>query len=657
MSGGLRPTVASSSPLLRRAAPPAADGVTVRTTPADAGWQYVSIAAHRLAAGGMLRRAADGDEVAVFVLEGRATVRAGEREFTDLGTRETVFDGPPAPLALVEPGLPVEISSDGGGLVVVASAPGGAVRSTRVIDPADVLVEARGAGNTARRINHLLPPAAEAGRLIAFEVFTPGGNWSSYPPHKHDTQDPPRETYLEEIYFYRFARPTGFAVQRVYTADGSLDETITVHDGDLVLVPRGYHVVGAAAGYDCYYLNVMAGHSRDWRFTVDPDHAWLMDWDPGAPRRGDGPWGRWRHAMTETTMLTPLQQTVRLGTDLWNDSSDPAELEYALANGAVGATSNPPITLDVLRKEPDRWRARARELSGWFPTWSETEITWQIYEEIALRGAAVLLPTFERTDGAGGRLSIQTDPALYRDTDRMLAQGRHFAGLAPNLQVKFPTTRAGLAAIEEATYRGVNINATVSFSVPQALAVGEAVERALDRRAAEGSSTTDLHPVCTIMVGRLDDWLKVVAERDGMSLTPGVADWAGVAAFKRAYGVYRERGFRTRLLAAAYRHHLHWSQLVGGDVVLSMPHAWQVRFNASSVEVRSRIDEPVDPAILRELEALPEFRRAYEPEGLAIDEFDGFGATARTLRQFIVATTDLVGAVRDFVLPNPDVRG
>jgi transaldolase len=360
--------------------------------------------------------------------------------------------------------------------------------------------------------------------------------------------------------------------------------------------------------------------------------------------------------MTETTTLTPLQQTVRLGTDLWNDSSDPAELEYAIANGAVGATSNPPITLDVLRKEPDRWRARARELYASFPTWTASQITWQIYEEIALRGAAVLRPTFERGRGTHGRLSIQTDPAMFRDTDRMLEQGLRFGGLAPNLQVKFPTTRAGLAAIEEATYRGVNINATVSFTVPQAMAVGEAVERALERRAAEGLPVSDLRPVCTIMVGRLDDWMKVIAERDGLTLTPGVADWAGVAAFKRAYGLYRERGYRTRLLAAAYRHHLHWSQLIGGDVVLSMPHAWQVRFNASTIEVRPRIDDPVDPTILGELlEQVPDFGRAYEPDGLAFDEFDTFGATIRTLRQFVAATDDLVAAVRDFVLPNPDL--
>jgi 5-deoxy-glucuronate isomerase len=188
------------------------------------------------------------------------------------------------PVVLVEPGRPVEIVAESAALVVVASAPGGPVRRTACVPPAEILVEVRGAGQTERRIHHLLPPSADAGRLIAFEVFTPGGNWSSYPPHKHDTEDPPREALLEELYFYRFARPQGFAFQRVYTPDRSLDEVMAPGDGDLVLVPAGYHPVGAPAGYDCYYLNVMAGPNRAWHFSVDPDHAWLMNWDPAAPQ-------------------------------------------------------------------------------------------------------------------------------------------------------------------------------------------------------------------------------------------------------------------------------------------------------------------------------------------------------------------------------------
>jgi 5-deoxy-glucuronate isomerase len=270
--------------LLRK--PSRAPGTPLQHVSAEsAGWQYLTFEAHRLSPGLVLRRDADDQEVLVLVLEGRASVRAADRVYDDVGSRKSVFDGPPPAMVLVAPGSEVEIETAAGALVALGSAPGGEIRSTRLIEPADILAESRGSGNTERRIHHLLPSSAEAGRLIAFEVFTPGGNWSSYPPHKHDTQDPPRESYLEEIYFYRFARPTGFALQRVYTADRSLDEAVVAQDGDLVLVPRGYHVVGVAAGYDCYYLNVMAGPTRDWRFSVDPDHAWLMDWDPAHPRR------------------------------------------------------------------------------------------------------------------------------------------------------------------------------------------------------------------------------------------------------------------------------------------------------------------------------------------------------------------------------------
>jgi 5-deoxy-glucuronate isomerase len=272
------------SRLLRRASSPGPDGAIVAVDPASAGWSHVAFAAYRLRAGQAVSCPADDRERLALVLEGRARVRAGAQDFGIVGSRATVFDGPPPPVVLVEPGRPVEIVAESAALVVVASAPGGPVRRTACVPPAEILVEVRGAGQTERRIHHLLPPSADAGRLIAFEVFTPGGNWSSYPPHKHDTEDPPREALLEELYFYRFARPQGFAFQRVYTPDRSLDEVMAPGDGDLVLVPAGYHPVGAPAGYDCYYLNVMAGPNRAWHFSVDPDHAWLMNWDPAAPQ-------------------------------------------------------------------------------------------------------------------------------------------------------------------------------------------------------------------------------------------------------------------------------------------------------------------------------------------------------------------------------------
>jgi transaldolase len=163
-------------------------------------------------------------------------------------------------------------------------------------------------------------------------------------------------------------------------------------------------------------------------------------------------------------------------------------------------------------------------------------------------------------------------------------------------------------------------------------------------------------PVCTIMVGRLDDWLKVVAEKENITIDPGYLEWAGIAVFKKAYRIFLERGYRVRLLSAAFRNHMHWSEFIGGDVVISPPYSWQVRFNASDVEVCSRIHRPVDPKIIAELtRKFAEFRRASEEDGMTVKEFDCFGATRRTLRQFIAACHDLDVIVRDVQIPNPDV--
>jgi transaldolase len=359
-----------------------------------------------------------------------------------------------------------------------------------------------------------------------------------------------------------------------------------------------------------------------------------------------------------TTAMPPsvlLEAVATTSTEFWNDSCAVGELEYAIANGATGATSNPSLVLDVLRQEPDPWARRARELYASNPTATEAGLAWLVAEEIGVRGARLLEPVFDRSGGRQGRLSIQVSPVLYRDAPAMEEQAVHFAGLAPNLQVKLPVTTAGLVAIEEATASGINVNATVNFTVPGAIAVAEAVERGLARRAADGHDVTTLHPVCTLMVGRLEDWMKVVCVRDGILVTPGRTDWAGVAVFKRAYAIYRERGYRTRLLGGAFRNHLPWSQLIGGDIVLTIPPAWQRLLIASGVGVEPRIDEPVDDAILAELlDAIPDFRRAYEPDGLASDQLETYGAAVRTLRQFITAYHDLQAKIRDFVLPDPD---
>ncbi len=344
-------------------------------------------------------------------------------------------------------------------------------------------------------------------------------------------------------------------------------------------------------------------------------------------------------------------------TVLWNDSASIEELTYAIEHGAVGATCNPVIVGNVLRQEMDRWKGRIPQIIEEMPTATEDEIAWKLTEEISAKGAELLMPAFEASNGYNGRLSMQTDPRFYRDAERIVEQAVHFSEVVPNAIVKIPVTKAGVEAIEEATYRGVSINATVSFAVPQALAVGEAVERGLTRREEEGKDISRMGPVSTIMVGRLDDWLKVVAERDGIIVNPRCLEWAGVAAMKKAYRIYQERGYRLRLLSASFRNHLAWSQFIGGDVVISPPHKWQVRFNNSNVEVVPRMDKPLDQEIIDQLyDSFDEFRKAYDEDGMAVEEFDNFGATRRTLRTFIAGLRDLTAMMREFMIPNPDIE-
>jgi transaldolase len=348
------------------------------------------------------------------------------------------------------------------------------------------------------------------------------------------------------------------------------------------------------------------------------------------------------HCMTQTTP-----------TCLWNDSADVDELAYAIENGAVGATCNPAIVLGMLKKDLAKSRSRIEELMAELPAATEDQIGWKLVEELSIRAAKLLEPAFETSHGRDGRLSIQIDPRLYRNTEAMVENAVAFAGLAPNMIVKIPATTAGIPAMEEATYRGVSINATVCFTLPQCIAVAESVERGLRRREAVGREIASISPMCTIMVGRLDDWLKVVMEKHGISVDPGCLEWAGVAVFKKAYGIFRERGYRLRLLSAAFRNHMHWSELIGADAVISPPYAWQKRFNASDVEVRPRIGDAVDPRLMDLLLShFDDFRRAYAEDGLAPEEFDRFGPTVRTLRQFMAAVGGVDALVRDVMIPD-----
>ena len=250
-------------------------GLVHSVTPESAGWTYVGFEARDLTSGARVPVESDTRESCVVMLRGKARVFGRNFDSGEIGQRENVFEGLPWSVYL-PPGAAYTIEATSDCEVGICSAPATGRLPPRVIEPADVETSTRGKGSNTRYVRNILSETAAAESVLVVEVITPGGNWSSYPPHKHDRDAVPEESYLEETYYHRLSPPQGFAVQRVYTDDRSLDETLAVGDRDVVLVPRGYHPVGAPHGYDLYYLNVMAGPKRTWRFHNDPDHAWML---------------------------------------------------------------------------------------------------------------------------------------------------------------------------------------------------------------------------------------------------------------------------------------------------------------------------------------------------------------------------------------------
>ncbi|KAF3998875.1 5-deoxy-glucuronate isomerase [Glaciimonas immobilis] len=248
----------------------------VNVTPQSARWHYVGFAAYRLAQNQRLDFNTGAREICIVILRGIVSVRAGDAFWSEIGERQSVFD-PISPYSVYVPhGQKVNVTAHGDAEIAVCSAPGHGDFAARLIEPASANRSVRGQGSNTRYVCDILPQSAPADHLLVVEVVTPAGHSSSYPPHKHDTDNLPEESALEETYYHRINPAQGFAFQRVYTDDRSLDESMAVENHDVVMVPRGYHPVVAPHGYDCYYLNVMAGPKRSWHFKNDPAHDWLM---------------------------------------------------------------------------------------------------------------------------------------------------------------------------------------------------------------------------------------------------------------------------------------------------------------------------------------------------------------------------------------------
>jgi len=255
---------------------PDATGTVLEVTPASAGWDRVGFRVAHLSDGQCQAGGEPCREVCLVVVAGTADVEAGGRHFAGIGGRAGPFEDKAPGAVYVPAGADWKVTARGRVELAVCSAPGSSSGEPRRIDDADMSRETRGTGTNTRHVRNILPETEPADSLLVVEVITPGGNWSSYPPHKHDTAEPGAETALEETYYHRLDPSQGFAFQRVYTDDRSLDETVCVGDGDVVMVPRGYHPVGTPHGYDLYYLNVMAGPNRRWIFRNDPAHDWIV---------------------------------------------------------------------------------------------------------------------------------------------------------------------------------------------------------------------------------------------------------------------------------------------------------------------------------------------------------------------------------------------
>lgn len=256
---------------------PNEEGNLLTVTPQSAEWDYVGFEIFSLKPGQTLEKDTKDREACLVLLGGTAHVSTKNESWQRIGERKNVFEKTPPYSVYVPSEDYFKVEAVSGLELAVCSAPGNGTHPARLISPEDVGVESRGAGNIQRRIHNILPEQEPADSLLVVEVFTPDGHWSSYPPHKHDQNNLPEESYLEETYYHKVNPKHGFGVQRVYTDNRSLDETMVVKDGDAVLVPKGYHPVSAPPGYEMYYLNVMAGPVRTWKFHNDPDHEWILE--------------------------------------------------------------------------------------------------------------------------------------------------------------------------------------------------------------------------------------------------------------------------------------------------------------------------------------------------------------------------------------------
>jgi transaldolase len=329
-------------------------------------------------------------------------------------------------------------------------------------------------------------------------------------------------------------------------------------------------------------------------------------------------------------------------TQWWHDSAEAAELDLGLERGAIGVTTNPFLSNIALAKDRQLW---ANEIEGVLARNLPAEQKAEALMRIAVtKTAEKLMPEYEASKGQSGLVCAQVNPLRAGQRDCMLPMARRFRTWAPNIAVKLPATAAGLDVLEDCIAEGITITATVSFTVPQVIAIAERHMAGIRRAREKGIEPGKCYSV--IMIGRLDDFLREVAQDNDAPVSEADIRWSGLAVTKRAYSLYKERGYEAVLLIAALRGDYHLTEIAGADLLMSIAPAFQEIFVKNDFPREERIDKPVPADAIERLSRMPEFVRAYEPDGMTPAEFVSFGATQRTLSQFCEVGWKLIESYR-----------
>lgn len=346
------------------------------------------------------------------------------------------------------------------------------------------------------------------------------------------------------------------------------------------------------------------------------------------------------------------QMTTTTPTEFWNDTCEVESLRRAVGWGATGATSNPVIVLECIKKNPSRWIEEVAKIRKQQKHFSEIEIAWELIRRLALLAMPVLRPLYDQSHGRHGRVTIQVNPVYFTNADKMIEHALEISQWGENIAIKIPAVEAGFPAMEELTARGLSILSTIQYTLPQAIATAEAFERGYQRAQKSGIDITRMNSWAAIMVGRLDDHLRDEQKKHNIPVNTEDIHYASLAVFKKTAKVFQENHYHSKPMAAAIRGSYHCLDYVGGNVVITLPPAWQEFINGTDGPIVPDAMEQAVPEnkiqILRK--HFPDFHRAYEADGMKVEEFVAFGSTRKTLRQFIGGYEELLHFVRDCML-------